>query len=212
VRKALVQGVRVRGSAHTYAVTVDSACEDVRILDYDFEAGVSGTISDSGTRTQVRAVNAVIPVLFAKSGAQAGSHTGDTNETVLATISLPPGTLGANGVLRLRASGTLTSSGNNKTVNLRLGGVAGTVLAQIVYTTNASWVMDVVIQARNATNAQICSGYMNRQTDGLLTRIYTTAAVDMAAAARDLVITGTLVNTDEMITVEAFEAELMKAA
>lgn len=61
-----------------------------------------------------------LPRVIDSSGENA-THTGDTNEATLATIMIPGGCLGENGMLRLSALFAFTASTNLKTLKAKIG-------------------------------------------------------------------------------------------
>jgi hypothetical protein len=144
--------------------------------------------------------------LLSKSGTSA-SHTGDTNETVLATITIPPSTIGANGQIKLNVFWNITNSANSKTIKARLGGIGGTALFTGVMTTIANvWSTSILI-SQNATNSQNTFTLVSRGTDGLITTGAVTSSLDMTQS-QSLVLTGQLANTGETITVLGYTVEV----
>lgn len=145
------------------------------------------------------------------ASAVAVSHTGDANETILATIAIPAGIMGLNGILRVTSFWTVTASVNNKTLRHRLGGIAGTIFGTVGPTTNAAVTVPHMISQianRNAVNAQLGYTLRNRVTDLLTQGELTTGTVN-TAAAQDLVFTGLLATTTETITLEGYLVELL---
>jgi hypothetical protein len=138
------------------------------------------------------------------------AHTGNTDETVLKTIAIAANAIGSNGVLRLTVAGAITSSGNNKTLRVRLGGIGGSTLASAVWTTNATFVLQLIVQARNSASAQHSYGWVNRGTDGIQTVLTPTATSVDTTAALDLVITGQLASSGESIGVDDYSLEIYK--
>ena len=165
----------------------------------------------AGRGTGHATVDGKSPLRLQAWAGTATTHTGDTNETILKTASIAANALGANGVMHIYASGTITSSANNKTIRVRLGGIGGTVLGNaLVYSINTSWVLELVVQARNATNDQRAYGWTNRNTDGVMTRVGpASSAVDMTAA-QDIVLTGQLASSGESISVDCFALTITK--
>jgi len=74
------------------------------------------------------------PIILGHSGA-AVSAAADLTENTLATITVPAGWMGVNGVLRIVTHWVLTSSANSKTVRIRYSGAAGTVISSFAATT-----------------------------------------------------------------------------
>jgi len=88
------------------------------------------------------------------------SHTGTTTETIVKTWTIPGGTLGANGGLRLVWMTHSDGSAGNKIWRLRFG-TTGTSSAQIFYqavsSTNDCVFAYREIWNRNSVSSQICS-------------------------------------------------------
>lgn len=145
--------------------------------------------------------------LVSKSGV-ASSVTGTVTETILAQIAIPP-TLGANGQIRVRTYWTVTNSGNNKTLRVRLGttGITSTQISSLIATTIASAMGMIDIQNANATNAQNIFTEIARGTDGLVTTVMSTSTADMTVA-ENIYITGQLANVGETITLIGYSVEL----
>lgn len=197
-----VNQVELRNSVTGAAVSARANGSDTNI-DFDVRGKGVGVVTHNG-----------LPVsTLSFTAASATSHTGNTTETILKTIAIPADTLGANGLLKIRASGTITSSANNKTIRFRLGGISGDVLASaLVYTTNATWFAEIDVQARNSTSSQKAMGWTNRGTDGLLTRAGPTTTTRDTTTALDLVITGELASAGESISVDDYTVEIFKKA
>jgi hypothetical protein len=148
--------------------------------------------------------------ILAQSGA-ASSHTGNTSETTLATITIPAGAIGLNGCVRVTTLWSHTSSVNNKTLRVRFGGAGGTQYLNAVHTTSASARTQAQIYNRNSASSQI--GYVAGVANPWGTNAggNTTSAVNTTAAV-DLVISGQLANSGETITLEAYTVELLYGA
>lgn len=140
--------------------------------------------------------------------AVAASVTGTTNETVLATIKIPGGAMGANGVMRIITLWTVTNSANNKQLRVRLGGDAGTPFLSLGVTTVAAAQELTLIRNRNSAASQVGFAATPASSYGTSTSANTTATVDTAADT-SLVITGQLTNTGETITLEAYTVEIL---
>lgn len=144
--------------------------------------------------------------LLAKSGI-ASAHTGDTNESILATITIPPNLIGANGILRVTSFWSMPSSANTKTLKHRLGGIGGTAIYSLSVTTVVNMRVDSTMIAANATNAQNTISFGPRGTDQLVTaNAVTTSTIDMTAS-QTMVITGQLGSAGETITLIGYLAE-----
>lgn len=148
-----------------------------------------------------------VPYILAASGA-AVSTTGDTNENTLATITVPGGSMGANGVLQIITSWSYTNSVNAKTLRVRFSGAAGSQFLFIAPTTTASMTDMRIIQNRNSASSQVAShnnfAPFNTTTSALVTSSVNTA-VDTS-----IVITGQNGLGSETITLERYVVFLTK--
>lgn len=102
-------------------------------------------------------------ILLAQSGA-AVSHTGDTNETVLATVPVPAGLMGANGLIAVRSTWLKTGTAGTLTNIVRFGlagaGLGGTSLympASALGATTLSSIVLVEIKNANSVSSQLGS-------------------------------------------------------
>lgn len=158
-----------------------------------------------GTRAS-RAWNQV-PIILAQSGA--GFVTpADTTEDVLATVTVPANTLGANGRLRIRTWWTMTSSANTKTIRIRWNGAAGSQVVAGAYTTVASAWADAEITNRAATNSQTYMGLFAASAASPTVNI-STASIDTTAAV-DIVFTGQKASSGETLRLESYTVEYLK--
>lgn len=144
------------------------------------------------------------PNVLGQSGV-ASSVTGTTSETTLATIPVPAGLMGLNGVLRVTAMWTVTNSANNKALRVVFG---GSLFSGVDLTTTASAQFQTHIRNRGAANSQIgfivSSGFPFATSGGSPV----TGAVN-TAVAQNLLITGQLASGAETITLEAYTVELL---
>lgn len=137
------------------------------------------------------------------------SKTGDTSETVMATITIPAGAMGPNGALRVTSLWSFTNSGNAKRLRIRLGGIGGTVF----FDTNAYTAQEAAVDlARTITNrnseaSQVSRGGTSTGAGGT-TSIPITGTVD-TTVAQDLVLTCQLSNSGETINLESYSVELL---
>jgi len=146
------------------------------------------------------------PIILAASNT-AVPLTGTTNETALATITIPANLMGANGSLRIYTLWSYTNSANNKVLRARFGGIGGTAYLGQIFTTTAACSDMRIIANNNATNAQ--KGWnINGSLLGSSSGALATGAVDTTASTT-LVISGTLANSGETITLEAYIVEFI---
>lgn len=116
--------------------------------------------------------------------------TTGTVEEVLATCTLPANAMSANGKgVRITAWGSLAANGNSKTLNLRFGGLSGTIIAAWTSTGNASgWnLFSTVIRTGAATQVAFGNGY----GFNLAPRTTDAAPTQTLSGAVDIVVTGT---------------------
>ena len=157
-------------------------------------------------------IKRALPVGFrmlAASGVQV-SHTGNTNETALATVTIPAGAMGPNGRLRIRAVFSHTNGADDKIGRLRLGGISGTIHWNRTFTTTALNRLDWEIANRNAQNSQVGwqAGSSSFETSaGALT----TSAIDTSAATT-LVFSTQLENGVDTASLESYTVEIFYQA
>lgn len=144
------------------------------------------------------------------ASAVAASHTGDTAETALSTVTVPAGAMGANGILIITTLWTITGNANIKTARVRFGGAGGPIYMAITGTASPSGRMLTHLQNRNNVASQV-GNPTNSAGYGFVTNAAATSAVDTSLAA-DIVITGQLANAADTITLEAYFIEIAKRA
>jgi hypothetical protein len=128
---------------------------------------------------------------LAASGNSVGNGA-DLNEDILKTYTLPAGTLSGNGdIIHITAGGTMGATTDSKTVRIRVGGIAGSVLANPSGATagavtwhSEAWIMrtGVGTQSFNSSGAVVGSG----NTGGVLT---SNGTFD-ETLAQDILVTG----------------------
>lgn len=138
--------------------------------------------------------------VLAAGAAASNTHTGNTNETALATISIPAGLLGANGFLIVWFTGTHTNNGNNKTWRVKLG---STNFGDRTETTTASTSILRVISNRNGAAAQVSHNALASSGLGSTTGAVTTGT-ENTATALTLTITAQLGNAGDSMTLESY--------
>lgn len=126
-----------------------------------------------------------IAIILGKGGA-GYTCPNDTNENILATVTIPAGMMGANGAVRIWSKWLWTSSANAKTLRVRFNGAAGTQYLNIAPTTNVS-VFDLrLIFNKAATNSQKshnaaagATAFAQSALDATTSAVDTTVAVDI---------------------------------
>lgn len=148
--------------------------------------------------------------VLAKS-AVAVTHTGNTTETALATITIPAGAMGPNGALRVTALTTNNNNANAKTTRFRWDTISGTDFLGYATTTNVTHQPQRTIWNRNSAASQISvpSGITN--PFAAISIAPTTAAINTAVATT-FVITGQLANAGDTVTLESYLVELSYGA
>lgn len=146
--------------------------------------------------------------IIAASAAPA-SAAADTSENTLATITVPAGVMGNNGIIRVTTLWTVTSSANNKTVKIYLGGLAGTTYLSVTLTAVASYQPMTIIRNRGTSNSQVggpdaATASISSSTDGV-----STSSIDTSASTT-IVITGTKASSGETLTLESYLVELIR--
>jgi hypothetical protein len=173
------------------------------------QAGAVALVGGTGAAT--------VPYVLAKS-AVAVSGAANTSENVLATVTIPAGAMGPNGVLRLESMWSFTGSANSKTLRARLGGIGGT--AYLGYaTTTASHIAfgdQRRIMNRNSAASQV--GANGTVLVGGLPTVFafsataaTTSTIDTSAATT-LVFTGEKATGAETLTLESYLVEVLYGA
>jgi hypothetical protein len=135
------------------------------------------------------------------------SGSADTNENTLATVVVPAGAMGLNGLIRVQTLWTLTNSANNKTLRVKFG---GTSFLDVALTTVASFADQRVIQNRNSVSSQIGkpTGNMSAGGWGTASSAVTTASIDTSAAVT-ILITGQKASAGETLTLESYLIEMI---
>lgn len=140
-----------------------------------------------------------------------GNHTGDTNETVLATIPVPAGAMGANGLIVVRAKVQKTGTAGTMQTLMRFGlsgaGLTGAQVWASAASGSTVLMAEWLVSLSNLNNAgsQLGGGGANSGLGTLTTAL--TAAIDTTQAT-DFVISGVLANSGDTITLAFYQAIL----
>jgi hypothetical protein len=152
------------------------------------------------------------PRVLASSGV-AVPHTGNTNETALLTLSIPAGSMGANGWIQISSTWGFAGANNNRTPRIRLGGIGGTAFMAVAHASTILSFSDIRrIHNRHATNSQAghnlasASGGVGASSGAIIT-----GALDTTTAL-DLVLSGQLTNGSDTIILESYVVELFYRA
>jgi hypothetical protein len=130
-------------------------------------------------------------------------HTGTVAKTTLATITVPP--MGPNDRLRISTLWSMTNSANNKTFSIDL---AGTNFMAVVHTASTTFKDTREIVNRGSSASQVCFPAAAAGANNTGSAVSTGTVATSSATA--LTLSGTLANTGETITLEAYTVELIK--
>ena len=142
------------------------------------------------------------------SSAVALTHTGNTDETALVSVVIPP--LGPNDQISVTLLWTYTSSGNTKAMRARYdtdAGASGTVVCANSATTTAADRDTFIGGNRNATNSQIWGMFTGGAGGSSSANVTTTRDT---TAVTYLNITAQLADAGESITLEQYLVELIR--
>lgn len=137
------------------------------------------------------------------------SVTGTTNATVLATINIPPNTMGPNSLLRVWVLFTYTNSANNKVIRVNLNGNS----SQIITVTNTTTALISRLQNVYCKNSNIAKVYAtsNTGTTGLGTSTGTNFNINNNTnIVVDFI--GALANAGETISLRAAHVEIFNSS
>lgn len=146
---------------------------------------------------------------FTYSSATQVALTGTAAETTLATITIPAGSIGANGKVLVTTLWSCIGT-NTKNARVRLGGASGTVYSNPAITTQTGGRMVTEISNKNSASSQIGNGASASGT-GFGSFALVTSSVDTSAATT-IVITGQLTNTGETIALEGYSVQIIYRA
>jgi hypothetical protein len=165
------------------------------------------SLVDDATASAGRVTLKVHGALAQSSVAVSGGA--DTNENILATVTISADALGANGCVEIEGMWTGNNDASVKTGRIRFGGIGGTIYATDNIANNVSLVMNRRICNRNATNSQLGSspadvtGYGSKSTNA-----FVTSAVDTTATV-DIVFTVQKADSADTMTLEGYRVYLL---
>lgn len=179
-------------------------------------AGVQSAANVKITASQIKTLvtaSPSLPSLLASSGAPL-SVGATTAETVLVTIPLAANALGANGFIIVDTTWATTNGLDDKTLRTRFGasgaGTGGTAFKSIVVTAAATFHDGVVIQNKNATNAQEGASAGGLATNfGAATGPAPTSAIDTTAAC-EVVLSGQKETSGDTLTLLSYRIWIVK--
>lgn len=134
-------------------------------------------------------IQAGFPFDFSHGGSTRAAPA-NTSENILQTVTLPGGTMGANGRLFIVTHWNQTNNANVKTARVRLGGIGGTAFADVPITSSTNSHLLTEIWNQNSASSQRGGvPAANSAPFGTYGSASVTAAVNTASSV-DLVITG----------------------
>jgi uncharacterized protein YbjQ (UPF0145 family) len=196
-----------------YGLSIENGTTDVVHSGNLYSGNATGDVNISATGANVtgQAVKELGTWRVAGSGGAAVSHTGNTNETALATVTIPANAMGANGVVRVTSHFTNNNSANNKTARIRFNTITGSIYKQNINTTVTGFITQIEIHNRNATNSQVGAPSSLTTTFGTTSGTTVTSAIDTTADST-VVISGQLANSGDTITLESYLVEVLYRA
>jgi hypothetical protein len=204
---AYFNGVNVSNASQLVQLVAADGSSGGFIKDSQVSAFALTLLDDAAARNFAATAGLLFPL---GQSSVAVSHTGNTDETVLATVTIPAGAIGPNGQLLIQALWAFTGT-NTKTPRIRLGGIGGSIFYAAAHTTNLSCTSITRIGNRNAANSQVAGVVSIASGVGASASGVFTAAVDTSAEVT-LVFTGQLTNTGEAISIESYFVGLQYAA
>jgi len=162
----------------------------------EFDAPTEAALIRDGDAVAFKVVSQPVEVLANSAVAVACALT--ATDEVLASFSIPAGTLGVNSILQIEPLWTFTNSANNKIIKVKFAGVT---VYNVTRTTVAREAPLVVLANRNSLQSQIQPYDSNYFTSG--TGSPQTYAIDFSNAAT-VEITGQRANGGESLKLEYF--------
>lgn len=135
----------------------------------------------------------------------------DTLENVLATVTIPAGAMGLNGLLRINTGWSFTNNANSKNLRIRFNGVGGTAyMSAVGFTTQLSIQADTTIGNRNSASSQVGgTGRIGTGAGTFFVTAPTTSAADTTAATT-VVFTAEKAVAGDTVTLEWYSVVLVK--
>lgn len=140
------------------------------------------------------------------SSSTTASVTGTVNETVLSTVTIPGGSIGPNGIIRIYSNWSNTNNANNKTLRIRLNGLGTQAILGANVTASGVYSDLRQVHNVNSESSQKCSQFTFLGGLGASTTT-TTAAIDTSADI-SLVFTGQLANAADTASIENYTVEV----
>ncbi len=169
-----------------------------------------GKIYDPSGQIQIGVSSAaagdVLSPIILKQTAVAVSITGTTDETTLASITVPAGLMGGSGSIRITSLWSHTVSANLKTLRASFGGTNFLTLSSSA--TIAAWQSFVMIRNRTAATQAAFPAAGGNSGLGAATVAISTGAVN-TAVDQVILLTAQLASAGETITLEGYTVEII---
>lgn len=148
--------------------------------------------------------------VLGQSGTISTAPANDTNENILATVTIPAGLMLANDSLEILTMWSYTASTNNKTLRIRLGGIGGTQFMNSARNSGTEVGLQLGHTIRNRGTVATQVGYGNGNfTFSASTVAPTPGSVDMSVQ-QTLVITGQKATGTETLSLESYSVKLVR--
>lgn len=132
----------------------------------------------------------------------------NTSENIVKTFTVPQ--LGPNGRLELHCQVTCDNNANAKTFRIRLGGIGGTIHAEVALASTTGGRFVLYIQNQNATNSQVC--FMHGATNTGTIKVWgQTVNTQDTTAGPSLVMTCLKATGGDLMMVNAFALQVFPA-
>lgn len=199
----LPAGAIAAGSAAGFYFTQMSSTTVGVVYNNQPVAGVVPTLPlDPKSNPQAAAVTFLLTP-FVTTGP--GAYTGATTAINLATITLPPSIIGANGSVRIRTRWGYNNSAGAKTQTITFG---GTSICSLSGTTTTDNYMEHTVSNRGIQNSQIVRLNSAASPFGTGTTAPTQATVDTSGAI-SIVFQATLAVATDFVMLDGFSIEVL---
>lgn len=144
--------------------------------------------------------------------AAASALTGTTSQTALRTIAIPANSMGANGRIVLEFKVSRTGAGGTCTINVYFGtlGTSGDKVFEVsLSAANATGIYRLTIENQNNAAIQVGGGAGLTSFGNSATAIYGTTQDTTSAV--NLIISATLVNSGDSVTLVRSDVEVLRA-
>ena len=148
-----------------------------------------------------------VPYVLGQS-AVAASVSNTTDEEVIATVTIPAGVMGLNGRLLIMSNWTITNGANDKTMNIRLGGLLGTAFFTSLQTTQATY-SDIRWIANRGSAASQVGTVLAASPLAVSTNALVTGTIN-TAVEQTLVFTGQKEVGTEVLTLSSYCVLLLR--